>query len=618
MPPVAFHRAAPEAGGAPSSAPAVPETQPAPVWEQRFRAPLVTFPRWARDAPHRLVYASNESGSWQLHAWDRSDGAPRRVTDVPIGIREGTITPDGRGVVWFDDRTGDERGQWVVEPFEGGERRLLAEGVPDAWASGLAIGDGLTVLGTGQEDGFAIHVAVGDAPATEVHRHAEPVAVAGLSRDGHLLCYEHAEHGDAVHMALRVIDAGTFETAGELWDGEGLGLVAAGWSRAPGDQRLAIGHEREGRTRPGIWDLSTGERTDLHVDLPGEVWVADWWPDATALLVVHEHDGRSELFRLGLDEALERIPHDTGTISGARVRPDGQVWYRISSGARAPSVARAGGEVVLRAEGRPAPGGSPYRSWEFTNAEGRRIHGFVATPPGSGPFPLFMDVHGGPTWAYTDTYMPAVQAWVDHGFAVAMVNYRGSTGYGREFRDLLLGNPGFPEVEDVHAGLDALIADGTADPSRCVIGGGSWGGYITLLSIGLHSDRWAAAAAAVPVADYPVAFEDEAPGLKAYDRTLFGGTPEELPALYAERSPLTYIDDVRTPVLILAGDNDTRCPIRQVLNYVERLEALGREHELYRFDAGHGSMVVDEQIRQMRAELAFVCARVPTGAGTSQ
>jgi dipeptidyl aminopeptidase/acylaminoacyl peptidase len=206
--------------------------------------------------------------------------------------------------------------------------------------------------------------------------------------------------------------------------------------------------------------------------------------------------------------------------------------------------------------------------------------------------------------------MADVQAFVDHGLAVAMVNYRGSTGYGSAFRDALIGNPGFPEVEDVVAGLDALVAEGVADRARAAVAGGSWGGYITLLALGLHPERWVAATAAVPVADYVTAFRDEAPSLQAFDRTLFGGDPDSVGGLYVERSPLTYVDRVTAPVLIIAGDNDSRCPIQQVMNYVEALQARGGTVEIYRFDAGHGSMVIDERVRQMRAELDFLVPRL--------
>ena len=102
-------------------------------------------------------------------------------------------------------------------------------------------------------------------------------------------------------------------------------------------------------------------------------------------------------------------------------------------------------------------------------------------------------------------------------------------------------------------------------------------------------ESWSLGIAAVPVADYVAAFEDEMEPLKAFDRALFGGGPGDVPELYEERSPITYVDRVTAPLLILAGDHDTRCPIRQILNYLERLKARGHPFEVYRFEAGHGS-----------------------------
>lgn len=590
-------------------------------WEQRFRAASIGFPHWARHAPERMVFTSNESGAWQVYACDRSSGLRRQVTNDPIGVPGGAATPDGSGVVWFHDVTGDEVGHWLVAPFEGGDPRPLAPGVADAWTTGLCLGDRLVVLGTADDDGFSVFVVEGDRPARLIHHHAEVVDVAGLSRDGSLLALGHAEHGDTMHLAVRVVDARTGAGRGDQWDGPGRGLGVAGWSPVAGDQRVALSQERDGLQRPAVWDLSTGRRRDFTLDLPGDAEVEDWWPDASALLVLHEFEGRSTLHRLDLARgALSAVDHPAGTISAAGVRPDGEVWFKLASGAEpgtirtlhpAQGAARApSGDIVLTPPGEPPPAGRPYRSWSFTNPAGDRIHGFVAAPAGDGPHPVVMLVHGGPTWAYSDTWMPDVQAFVDHGVAVAMVNYRGSTGYGTAFRDALIGNPGFPEVEDVVAGLDALVAEGVADADRAAIAGGSWGGYITLLALGLHPERWAVATAAVPVADYVTAFADEAPALQAFDRTLFGGGPGEVGDLYVERSPLTYVDRVTAPVLIIAGDSDSRCPLQQVLNYVDALRARGGTVDLYRFDAGHGSMVIDERVRQMRAELDFLLPRL--------
>jgi len=572
-----------------------------------------------------MALSSNESGAWQVYAWDRATGERRQVTDDPIGVAGGACTPDGEGIVWFNDTTGDEVGHWLIEPFSGadselGTRRLLAPGIADSWSAGLALGHDLVVVGTASADGYAVNICEGGADARVIHRHHETVEVAGLSYDSSLLCLEHAEHGDNLHFALRVIDPRTGRTVGDQWDGDGMGLSAAGWAPLAGDQRLALVHERQGRDRPAVWDLATGERHDFPVDLPGDVSVAGWWPDASALLLVHDHEGRNRLWRLDLATgALAPVVHQPGTVSGARVRPDGEVWLRVASGAVPPTVQTSDGAEISTASGDKAPGGVPYRSRWFTDPAGPvPVHGFVASPPGPGPHPILMLVHGGPTWAYSDTFMPEVQAWVDHGVAVAMVNYRGSTGYGTSFRDALIGDPGFPEVADMVAALDRLVADGVADPARAALGGGSWGGYIALLGIGLHPDRWAAAVAVVPVADYVTAFADEAPGLQSFDRSLFGGGPDEVGDLYRERSPLTYVDRVRTPVLVIAGDNDSRCPIQQVLNYVDALRARDGEIELRRFDAGHGSMVIDQRVQHMAAELSFVLPRLglpgPEGA----
>ncbi|TDB87837.1 prolyl oligopeptidase family serine peptidase, partial [Actinomadura sp. 7K534] len=133
----------------------------------------------------------------------------------------------------------------------------------------------------------------------------------------------------------------------------------------------------------------------------------------------------------------------------------------------------------------------------------------------------------------------------------------------------------------------------------------SWGGFLTLLGLGTRPDDWSVGVAAVPVADYVAAYEDEMEGLQAFDRSLFGGSPDEVPDRYRESSPITYVSEVKAPVLVLAGENDPRCPIRQIDNYLARLDEMGHPHEVYRYDAGHGSLVVEERITQMAAEIGF-------------
>ncbi|MFI6345144.1 S9 family peptidase [Streptomyces sp. NPDC050560] len=593
-----------------------------PDWEKRFRAPRVSLPEWAADAPGRSLFVSNASGTFELYAWDRETGERRQVTRRANGTTDGTLSPDGEWIWWFDDKDGDEFGVWrrrrFTEPGPAADGASADEpaapGLAPSYPAGLALArDGRTaVVGRStDEDGSTLHLVREGAAPVEVYRHRESADVADISHDGTLIAVEHTEHGDAMHAALRII-APDGSTVAELDDTKGggvdLGLCALGFAPAAGDTRLLVGHQRRGRWEPMLWDVRSGEESDLALDLPGDV-SAEWCPDASGLLVVHGYEARSELWRYDIAErALTRIDTPRGTVSAATARPDGSVEYLWSSAAEPPVVRSTAGGVVLEPPGQKAPASVPVTD-AWVEGPAGRVHALVQRPAGTtGPLPTVFELHGGPTWHDSDAFAAGPAAWVDHGFAVVRVNYRGSTGYGREWTDALKHRVGLIELEDVAAVRDWAVASGLADPERLVLTGGSWGGYLTLLGLGTQPGAWTVGVAAVPVADYVTAYHDEMEALKAMDRSLLGGAPDEVPERYEASSPLTYVDAVRAPVYISAGTNDPRCPIRQVENYVAGLAARGAEHEVYRYDAGHGSLVIEERLRQVRAELDFALA----------
>lgn len=582
-----------------------------PDWEKRFRAPRVSLPEWAEDAPERSLFVSNATGTYELYAWNRATGDQRQVTDRANGTTDGVLSPDGAWIWWFDDKDGDEFGVWRRQPFDGGTDLPAVPGLDASYPAGLALGrDGRTaVVGRStDEDGTSVHVVTEGGEPREIYRHRESAGVGDLSYDGTLIAVEHTEHGDAMHSALRVLrlDGTTVAELDDTRRGEDeLGLEVLGFAPVEGDSRLLVGHQRRGRWEPLVWDVATGEETELVLDLPGDV-SAEWCPDGRALLVAHSFEARSELFRYHLgDGSLERIETPSGTVSGATARPDGSVEYLWSSAAEPPVVRSTNGEVVLDPPGLKSPGSVAVED-VWVEGPGGRVHALVQRPLGAvGPLPTVFDIHGGPTWHDSDAFAAGPAAWLDHGYAVVRVNYRGSTGYGREWTDALKVRVGLIELEDIAAVREWAVTSGLADPNRLVLTGGSWGGYLTLLGLGTQPELWSLGIAAVPVADYVTAYHDEMEALKAMDRTLLGGTPEEVPDRYEASSPLTYVDAVKAPVYISAGVNDPRCPIRQVDNYVLRLEERGAVHEVYRYDAGHGSLVVDERIKQVRLELEF-------------
>ncbi|TAJ99212.1 MAG: S9 family peptidase [Chloroflexota bacterium] len=598
-------------------------TDLAPLWQRRFRAPIVGFPTWSRHAPDRLVYASSESGIYQLHSWDVRTGERHQITNEPVGLVSGNISADGEWVLWHRDTTGDESGTWMVAPFSGGEGEPLAEGLPRAWDDGLAPGRTRTAVVMSDKDGFGLFVIEADGRTRRIAHSTESIILGGgnaMTRGGHelaglnadetLIAIEHGEHGDLIHPALRVLDSRTGEVVADLLDA-GKELVNFAWSPIPGDDRIAIGHERRGERAPAIWSPRTGEVRDLVLPWERFTEVTDWWPDGSAVLLVELRDGRDHLHRYDLaTDTVTELPTRPGSMTGARVRPNGAVWYRLQAGEHPGILFEVGRDEPILSGG-DAPAGRPFIPWSFQNPHGQTVTGWRIVPENVGPWPTLVHVHGGPTSIDLDRWSPEIQAYVDAGFQVVLVNYRGSIGFGAAWRDTLIGNIGWPEIEDVLAGVDDLLANGLADEARLAIAGWSWGGYITLLMHGMHPDRFRAGVAGVPVGDYALGFADLSPLLQAYDRALLGGTPAEVPQLMAERSPISYVDNVKAPILFLAGEADSRCPIGQVLAYTDRLAARNHPHELYLFPTGHAPFQIDERVHQTGVVLDFLARHVP-------
>jgi dipeptidyl aminopeptidase/acylaminoacyl peptidase len=569
----------------------------------------MSAPRWARDAPERNIYLSNAGGAFEVYSWDRVSGKHRQVTERPNGTAHAAISPDGETIWWFADTDGDEFGHWVTEGFRGGGTAAWPADVADGYPAGLEIGRHRSIIGASTDEGTTIWV-IGEAAPRVLYTDPTDAGVGALSRDETLLVIEHSEHGDSRHPALRALRAEGGTPVAELADGPGLGLSAVEFSPVVGDPRVLVGHERRGRDELLIWDPLAGTETELRLELPGDV-TAEFYPHARALLVVHNHAGRDEMYHYDLDTGeLTALKTPRGSIGGAGVRDDGSIEYSWSSAAT-PSVIRTmdshSDDTVLVTPPGHRPAGSEPLADVSVPGQGGVIHVLLARPEGAepGPLPTLFAVHGGPQAADEDRFSAYRAVWLDAGFAVVHVNYRGSAGYGTAWRDAIEGRPGLTELADIASVQDWAIGQGLCTPETSIVSGASWGGYLALLALGSQPQRWAAGIAGVPVADYLAAYADEMEPLRAFDRSLFGGSPEDVPEVYRRASPLSYVDAVTAPLLVVVGENDPRCPVRQVENYLAALDERGAAYEVYRYDAGHGSLVSAETIRQTAAEVYF-------------
>ncbi|QSB16738.1 S9 family peptidase [Natronosporangium hydrolyticum] len=581
------------------------------------------MPVSALDAPDRHVCIATAHGTIEVHSWDSSSRVLTQATSRQEGTHRAAIEPAGEWIWWFDDRDGDECGVWRRQRFGAGpgEQTVDATGLAPSQPAGLALGRrNVAVVGVvdRRDEYRVLRLGLdGSADPLLLYQHRQAVSVGPLNADSTQLSLIHSEHGDSRHPAVRVLDTSGNAVVGDLWDGPGLGVRPIGFAPAFGDDRLLVRHDRHGRPGLLLWRVGTGEQSELDLAVPGEVAAASWYQDGCAVLVAVSHHGRTRLHRVDLAvggmavSAVQPVGPTTGTVSALTTTPGGDAWFLWSSAADPPTIRNLVGEPVVAPPGPAAPPSVPVTDL-WVDGPGGPVHALLRLPPSLGRqrtdryLPLVIDCHGGPAAHDSDLFRAGPAAWVDHGFAVVQINYRGSTGYGTGWRDAIAERVGHTELADVVAVRDHLVRVGIADPRRVVLSGHSWGGYLTLLGLGRYPDRWSVGLATSPIADYLVAYADESEDLKAFDRSLFGGSPEQVGEKYRDASPLTYVPEIQVPLWIAAGRADPRCPWRQILSYVDALKRYRITHELYHYDAGHGSLADAERIRQMGMKLDFV------------
>jgi dipeptidyl aminopeptidase/acylaminoacyl peptidase len=249
---------------------------------------------------------------------------------------------------------------------------------------------------------------------------------------------------------------------------------------------------------------------------------------------------------------------------------------------------------------------------EFRGTRGQTSHGFYYAPTNpdyEGPKdelpPLVVLVHGGPTAHVTTALDLEIQLFTSRGIAVIDLNYGGSTGYGREYRDRLRGTWGVVDVEDSAAAVRYLAERGDVDPARVQITGGSAGGYTTLMALAVR-DEFASGASYFGVADL-VTFHAETHKFEShYDDYLVGPWPEAM-ELYRERSPVTHADSISDPLLLLQGLDDKVVPPSQSEVIVEALKRRGIPYAYIAFAGeGHGFRKAENIKRAADAHLSFL------------
>jgi dipeptidyl aminopeptidase/acylaminoacyl peptidase len=220
-------------------------------------------------------------------------------------------------------------------------------------------------------------------------------------------------------------------------------------------------------------------------------------------------------------------------------------------------------------------------------------------------------VHGGPTSQTVNSFSRIIQHLVNQGYMVIAPNYRGSTGYGKEFQQANLFDMGGGDLQDVLAAADWIKQTGYLDPKKIALMGGSYGGYMTMMGVTKAPDVWAAGVPIVPFVNYFTEIANEDPVLREMDLATMGD-PEKNKELFHDRSPIFFVDQIKAPLLLLAGGNDPRCPKEEAQQVVDAVKKRGGVAEYKEYEnEGHGFSRVENQIDAYRRVSDFLKAHVP-------
>lgn len=568
--------------------------------------------------PSGLSLVVEEGGSGPIaRIWDPavdSWSAP-----LPDGVgTDAVVTPDGRWVIDLDDGGGSEVGGLVAHAVDGSEQRVLTPGRPPYVLRGLDLSqDGATVLATTVDDEGHHLLAVpwaGGVPRV-LYRSPHEAWLGCISADGRLASLDTTDHNPGVRRAaVTVIDvesAAVVAVANDLPAGP---VRAVRFSSVAGDPRLLVTTERTGWARPAIWDPVTGDRTDF--DLPhvsGDVVPLDWHPGTGQILAVEAVAGAQRLVtiadgsgrvRLVDDQQGSYMEPDVASVHRhywqSSFAPDGAVLAVASSSVTPRHVQRISGEErTLLLPPVDVPAGVPLAAQVVTSEDGTPVQFWWARPAGT-PRGTVIDVHGGPNLAAVDRYEPALQAWLDRGFAVATINYRGSVLFGRAFREGFWGSQGDRELADIDAVVGWLRTQGLAAADSTFISGPSYGGHLSLLAAGRLPDRFVGAFASVAMADWEAAWPDMNPSLRTAWLGFLGAAhdgshdPQRIERALRRFSAINWVDHVRASVWLYQGERDTRTPPEQARRYAAALAAAGGDVVLDWFDAGHESAGVTD------------------------
>ena len=613
--------------------------------EKLYMTRQVGRPSWSPDGKS-IAFISNMSGRNNIWLVPAEGGWPVQLTVSDQRQSAPAWSPDGKWIAYQSDYDGDE--QWdvfLVSPKTGKvvnltSTREISETDP-TWSPD---GRFLAYL-VKPKTSAAVEIDIYDTVMREVKhltsntpqdmRNVNPI----WSKDGKYIVYtrEQAKGTDSnILIAELATGSSTLLTPHE---GEQMFYADDIDPRALPDEGkiLITSNAANGYDNIAILDYSSNGASVAGALHPGPAqWLTrDKWeirggefsPDGKHITFTANVDGNEEIYlhdlATGKATALP-IPkgvnepaggHSAFTKDGSRLlyyhngpTAPGDLWvYALATGKSHQVTHSLVGGVRSEDMVEPYLVHYPSRDGKWT------ISAFLYVPYNmarNGQNAAIVYIHGGPTSQTMNSFNRFVQYAANQGYMVLAPNYRGSTGYGKEFQQANLFDMGGGDLQDVLAGVDWIKQTGHLDPKKIAVMGGSYGGYLSMMAVTKAPDAWAAGVPIVPFVNWFTEIENEDPVLQQSDLATMGDVVKNK-ALYEERSPINYIDQVKAPLLLLAGGHDPRCPKSETQQVVDAIKKRGGTVDYKIYDnEGHGFARVENQIDAYKRVADFLLAHV--------
>jgi dipeptidyl aminopeptidase/acylaminoacyl peptidase len=545
----------------------------------------------------RLLVASNIPGTHQLYELPVGGGELRQLTDLAEPVA-GQYLPDGRILVEMDEG-GNERTQLYVLRDDGSLEPLVVDPrfihqTPHAAGRTLA-------YATNRSNGVDFEIVARDleSGAERTFDLSGYLSVEAVSPDGRFVVAERvgARSGD---NDLYLCDVETGEVEHLTPHEDAAEFYAPFWY---GDRLVLASNE---------------DRDTFALVAAGEVIYESGWDAMGAaddagrrLLVVENADAYSRVLLDGVEVPLPV----RGVVEHPVFSPDGSLLaFALSSPVEPHDVYLYDGVAVTRRttsprEVEPADLVEPELH-RFESFDGESVPVFLFQPEGDGPFPVVVTVHGGPEFQwrpwFSPSFAPLTQYLVARGYGVAAPNVRGSTGYGKRYEHLDDIELRLDSVRDLGTLHGWLASRGGIDPSRVVVYGRSYGGYMVLAALAFQPELWAAGLEAVGISSLVTFLENTSPYRRAAREREYGSLADDREFLF-EASPMTHIDEIRAPLFIQHGRNDPRVPVSESEHIHSVLTQKGIDCELLVFDdEGHTVEKLSNRIETFTRMVAFL------------